>query len=225
MFPPEAMALHPLSPVLFSSPARFESSRRLRCAAVALIVLGVSLSGAGRSDARETCLQGGRLSIVIRKADNALTLIAGGKPIKEFRVCLGMDPSGPKKMVGDKRTPEGDYFICMKQTGSRFHRFMGISYPNEKDARDAFEQGLIPLDTRNHIIRELHQGNPPPWHTRLGGWVGIHGYPTNDYQRLWVSLFFPKPHNWTDGCVALWNYEIEELFALLQVGAPVRIVP
>jgi murein L,D-transpeptidase YafK len=188
--------------------------------AAALLLIAGGQSNSGASDARP-----GNYTLIISKADNGLTLVESGVPVKRFRVCLGMNPVGPKTVTGDKKTPEGDYVICMKRTDSRFHRFMGISYPNEKDARDAFERGLISLDTRDMIIRELRQGNAPPWATRLGGWVGIHGYPTNDYQRLWVSLFFPKPHNWTDGCVALWNYEIDELFSLIPVGAPVRIIP
>jgi lipoprotein-anchoring transpeptidase ErfK/SrfK len=75
------------------------------------------------------------------------------------------------------------------------------------------------------IIQKVKQGEAPPWATKLGGWVGIHGYPTVDYYRRWASILFPKPWNWTDGCIALWNFEIEELFSRVKLGTPVKILP
>jgi murein L,D-transpeptidase YafK len=165
------------------------------------------------------------LRLVIHKERQILEVQESGRILRTFRVCLGLDPVGSKKGAGDKKTPEGDYFICLKQTESRFHRFMGISYPGEEDAQRAFDQGLIALDTRDAIIREVRQGNAPPWNTALGGWVGIHGYPTDENHRRWAVILFPKPHNWTDGCIALWNHEIDELFSVVPVGTPVSIRP
>ena len=96
-----------------------------------------------------------------------------------------------------------------KVPASRFHRFLGISYPSVADAQAAFENGLISLDKRDSIVGSLKSGKAP-WDTELGGWVGIHGYPTDEYERKWVTLLYPKPDNWTDGCIAMWNFEIEE---------------
>jgi murein L,D-transpeptidase YafK len=165
------------------------------------------------------------LRIVINKNRQILDLYKNGKRIKTYRVCLGLDPDGPKRITGDFRTPEGDYFVCFKSGSSKFHRFLGISYPGERDAQVAFESGLIPLDTRDAIINRVRSGQAPPWDTELGGWVGIHGYPTEEYKKIWISLLFPKPHNWTDGCIALWDFEVEELYSTVSVGTPVMIVP
>jgi len=163
--------------------------------------------------------------IVIHKNDQILELHRNGSPVKSYRVCLGLDPQGPKRITGDRKTPEGEYFICYKSAESSFCRFLGISYPGEHDAQAAFESGLISLDSRDSIISRVRQRLAPPWNTKLGGWVGIHGYPTDPYQRRWISLLYPKPHNWTDGCIALWNFEIEDLFDQVTVGTPVSIEP
>lgn len=165
------------------------------------------------------------LSLVILKGRQVLELRENGSRLKTYRVCLGLDPIGHKTSVGDKKTPEGTYFICLKSTESKFHRFLGISYPGEHDAQAAFEKGLISLDERNAILQKVRQGEAPPWDTKLGGWIGIHGYPTNEYYRRWASILFPKPQNWTDGCIALWNFEIDELFTIVGLGTPVRILP
>ncbi|MEJ2716608.1 MAG: L,D-transpeptidase [Deltaproteobacteria bacterium] len=163
----------------------------------------------------------GAYKIVIHKSKQLLELRENGVRVKSYRVVLGIAPEGRKSLVGDKKTPEGNYYICMKSASSRFR----ISYPGEDDAQYAFEKGLISLDTRDAIISKIREGKPPPWNTKLGGWVGIHGYPSNEYQRRWVALLYPKPHNWTDGCIALWNFEIEELFATVPLGTPVTILP
>lgn len=165
------------------------------------------------------------INILIRKSSQILDLYRNGERIRSYRVCLGLNPDGPKRVTGDKRTPEGTYYICYKSAASQFHRFLGLSYPGEEDAHTAFENGLISLDKRDSIVSTVREGKKPPWNTKLGGWVGIHGYPTDENARRWVALLYPKPHNWTDGCVAMWNFEIEELFSLVPVGTPVVIVP
>jgi murein L,D-transpeptidase YafK len=163
--------------------------------------------------------------IVILKEKQILELHQNGRAVRTFRVCLGTNPLGSKRVVGDAKTPEGEYFICYKSAASRFHRFLGISYPSVADAQAAFEDGLISLDKRNSIVGTLESGKAPPWDTELGGWVGIHGYPTDENDRKWVTLLYPKPDNWTDGCIAMWNFEIEELFSKVSVGTPVVISP
>lgn len=166
-----------------------------------------------------------RSRIVVFKERQILQFHMDGNLIKEYRVCLGTNPIGPKRMLGDSKTPEGDYFVCYKSTASRFHRFLGISYPGQQDAQEAFENGFISLDDRDSIISRIRTSKIPPWETKMGGWVGIHGYPSEEYLRKWVLLLFPKPHNWTDGCIAMWNFEIEELFPKVSLGTPVFIFP
>jgi murein L,D-transpeptidase YafK len=163
--------------------------------------------------------------IVIFKERKVLELHKNGRDIKTYRVCLGLNPIGPKKITGDKKTPEGEYYICYKSTESSYHRFLGLSYPSAEDARAAFENGIISAEKKDTIISSIKNGQAPPWDTTLGGWVGIHGYPTDEYKRQWITLFYPKPDNWTDGCIAMWNSEIEEVFASVSIGTPVLILP
>lgn len=163
--------------------------------------------------------------IFIFKERQVLQLYKKGDLQKTYRICLGINPRGPKLIQGDSKTPEGQYFVCSKNVSSRFHRFLGLSYPGVEDAQRAFETGRICLDDRDSIINRLNKGLAPPWDTPLGGWVGIHGYPTGSYENKWTLLLFPKPHNWTDGCIAMWNFEIEELFTSVSLNTPVRIEP
>lgn len=201
-----------------------EAQRRIFtvCLAIAILVTTVVLPDRVCHGYTQTSSQ---IRIVIVKGRQVLDVCRGNTRIRSYRVCLGLDPYGPKRITGDRKTPEGEYFICLKTAASKFHRFLGISYPGVEDAQSAFESGIISRDTRDDIIRRVTTGQAPPWHTKLGGWVGIHGYPTDEYQRRWISLLYPKPHNWTDGCIAMWNFEVEELFSTVEVGTPVTIEP
>ncbi len=162
--------------------------------------------------------------IVIWKADRKLELYEGNQLAKTYRICLGWNPLGAKQMTQDGKTPEGDYFICYKTEASKFYRFLGISYPGADDATWAFETGRISRSVKNSIDG-FTVGSDPPWNTALGGWVGIHGYPTKWYDKMWTVLLYPKPHDWTNGCIALWDFEIEELFSKVNVGTPITILP
>jgi len=203
-----------------------ELARRIR-RPLQLVLAGMLICGPLSLGVRadNTAAEEQRLTVVILKGPQLLEVRENGSSVRTYRVCLGLDPVGPKRALGDKKTPEGDYFICLKSTESQFHRFLGISYPGAQDAQAAFEKGMISLDERDSIIRKVEQGEAPPWNTKLGGWVGIHGYPSVEYHRRWASILFPKPWNWTDGCIALWNFEIEELFSRVKLGTPVKILP
>lgn len=191
-----------------------------------IILLSVAVLGSvGDSRSIGDWQRRGGIGIVVHKGRQVLELYLNGSKVRTYRVCLGLDPEGPKRVTGDRRTPEGNYVVCYKSQASRFHRFLGISYPSEDDVQMAFERGLISLDKRDTIIDRIRTGPRPPWNTELGGWVGIHGYPTDENHRRWVSLLYPKPHNWTDGCIAMWNFEVEELFSIVPLGTPITIVP
>lgn len=165
-----------------------------------------------------------RTRIVISKANRVLTLYQDGRAVKQYRVCIG-NPDGPKTVTGDKKTPEGEYVICMKNTTSKYHLFLGLSYPNPKDISAAYESGVIDKKKYREIMKRIKDQDPAPWNTELGGWVGIHGYPTDDRHRMWMSILHPKPDSWTDGCIAMWNFEIEELFDRVPLGTSVKILP
>jgi murein L,D-transpeptidase YafK len=136
--------------------------------------------------------------IVIVKSAQTLTLMSGGQVLKSYKVALGGDPVGPKVKVGDKKTPEGEYVIDSKNAKSRFHLALHISYPNTADRARARKLGVSP-----------------------GGGVEIHGLES---KYAWVGSLH-RQVNWTAGCIAVTNPEIDEIWPLVPVGTPVEIRP
>ncbi len=136
--------------------------------------------------------------IVVQKADRVISLWKQGHIIKTYPIlAFGADPYGTKSREGDEKTPEGIYYINDKHPSQHFQKFLNISYPNEEDKARAKQMGVP-----------------------VGGNVGIHG------DRGGVSGFFQRMNkNWTDGCIALRNADIEEIFAKVDVGTPIMIKP
>ena len=149
--------------------------------------------------------------VVVEKGARRLRLYAGGELVRVRRVALGFEPAGDKVRQGDGRTPEGEYNVCMKNDRSKFHLSLGLTYPNEEDAARGLRDGLVTRAQAAAITRAVRGGRCPAWNTALGGEIFIHGGGSNG--------------DWTFGCVALENTEIEELFAALPAGTPVRIEP
>jgi hypothetical protein len=148
--------------------------------------------------------------LLIRKEERTLALYAGGKLVKEYPIGLGRAPEGDKAREGDGRTPEGEFYVCTRLKRSRFHRFLGLSYPAPDDAARGQREGRI-AQSQLEAIRQAHRrGAQPPWNTPLGGAVGVHGGGSG-----W---------DWTRGCIALENAAVEELFEVLPLGTPVRVV-
>ena len=137
-------------------------------------------------------------SLVVRKAQRQLLAYSHGGIVKTYIVALGSNPMGDKEFEGDCRTPEGNYFINEKSAESRFHKNLGISYPNSSDSAHAQELGKQP-----------------------GGDVKIHGL------RNGIGLLgrFHRYFDWTLGCIALTNSEIDELYHSVEVGTPITITP
>lgn len=136
--------------------------------------------------------------IVIEKSKRTLTLFRQDQEIKSYRIALGRDPVGPKVQQGDNKTPEGVYFIDYKVRNSVYHRALHVSYPNPDDVERARSLGVPP-----------------------GGSIMIHGMKED---KLWmgdVQYLF----NWTNGCIALTNREMEELWDLVSPWTPVEIRP
>lgn len=147
----------------------------------------------------------------IGKSAHRLELWASGKKLKEYPVGLGHRGLADKVRSGDHLTPEGHFFICNKNEQSQFHLFLGISYPNESAATRGMKAGLITKIERDQILRSLRNKSCPSWNTKLGGTVGIHGGGSNS--------------DWTWGCIALENPDIEELWVACGIGTPVIIEP
>jgi murein L,D-transpeptidase YafK len=136
--------------------------------------------------------------ILIEKSKRRLTLLNNNTEIKSYQVSLGMKPIGKKTEKGDERTPEGIYTIDRKKPNSSYHRALHISYPNAEDTAQAKARGVSP-----------------------GGDIMIHGLPNG----LESSDFYQTKSDWTLGCIAVNNIEIEEIFRLVPTGTTVEILP
>jgi murein L,D-transpeptidase YafK len=136
--------------------------------------------------------------VVVLKAERRLMLHAGDERIATYRVALGSDPTGHKTFRGDSRTPEGLYTLDYRNEDSQFYRSIHVSYPNEAD-RAAGIEADVPT----------------------GGNVMIHGLPNG---RGWIGPVF-NLRDWTDGCIAVSNSEIEEIWRAVPDGTPIEIRP
>lgn len=163
----------------------------------------------------------GDLRIVIQKSRNVLTVYKGMTPVRSYWAALGKgNHQGDKHRTGDKRTPEGHFYICSMNNSERFYKFMGISYPSIQHAEKGMLRGLITYGQYREIWKAISELRQPPWDTALGGAIGIHGrLLDNAVQRI------PNPVNWTDGCIALNNEDVDELFSVAVIGTPVAIIP
>jgi murein L,D-transpeptidase YafK len=149
--------------------------------------------------------------VVIHKRARKLQLFSGQTLLAEYPMALSARPEGAKQREGDRKVPEGNYFVCEKHPSRRFYLFLGLSYPSIEDAERGVRQGLIDSHQAQAIRTAIQSGRCPPWNTPLGGAIGLHGGGT------W--------RDWTLGCIALNDADIEILYLLLQVGDPVRIEP
>ena len=135
--------------------------------------------------------------IVVEKAARRMHLQRAGATLKTYRISLGRNPVGHKQQEGDSRTPEGRYVVDTRNPQSRFHLSLRISYPNAEDRRRATARGVSP-----------------------GGDIFIHGLPNGLAS---AALFAGR--DWTDGCIAVTNAEIREIWAMVKDGTPIEIRP
>lgn len=147
--------------------------------------------------------------IVVIKSKRLLQLYSNDSLAKTYRVALGLSPIENKVRAGDRRTPEGAFYVCLKNSRSRFYLSLGLSYPNREHAERGFRDGLITRSQYNEIIAALARKRTPPQDTRLGGEIFIHGNGSKN--------------DWTWGCVALDDGDIRELFDAVPSGTPVFI--
>ncbi len=136
--------------------------------------------------------------VVVRKAERQLELYDGDELLKTYTISLGRHPAGDKQQQGDSRTPEGEYLLDWRNPRSQFHRSLHISYPDAKDRADARKRGVAP-----------------------GGDIFLHGSPNG----LAGSEELLAGMDWTDGCIAVTNREIEEIWRAVPDGTPITILP
>jgi murein L,D-transpeptidase YafK len=136
--------------------------------------------------------------VVVRKAQHRLYLMDGNKVVRSYKIALGLEPVGPKERDGDFRTPEGWYRLARRNPRSEFFLSIQISYPNPEDLARA----------------RLHDWQP-------GGAIMIHGLPN----RLKNSPWYYEHNDWTDGCIAVSDADMVEIWLLTRDGMPIDILP
>jgi len=136
--------------------------------------------------------------VLVRKNERRLYLLSDRETVREYRISLGDNPVGHKLSEGDERTPEGEYTLDWRLADSDFYKAIHISYPSARDRKLADAWGLDP-----------------------GGSIMIHGLPNNagDMAFAYIGL------DWTDGCIAVSNEAMDEIWSLVKNGTPIRIEP
>ncbi|MEX6501230.1 L,D-transpeptidase family protein [Pseudomonas zhanjiangensis] len=136
--------------------------------------------------------------VLVVKSERKLHLISRGQALKSYRISLGKQASGAKQREGDRRTPEGLYWIDWRKTSDKYQLSMHISYPNARDLANAREQGVRP-----------------------GGMIMIHGTPLDEEYPEW----FFHTLDWTEGCIAMQNSDMREVWELVKDGTLIEIRP
>jgi murein L,D-transpeptidase YafK len=149
--------------------------------------------------------------LAVKKGKRELQVFDGEKLVKTYEIVLGSSPNGDKESEGDGRTPEGEFYIFTKNAQSKFYLSLGVSYPGIEDAGRGFKEQLISQEEHDQIVDAIKKKQMPLQKTKLGGEIYIHGGGT-------IA-------DWTDGCVALRNDEMQELFDTIPLGTAVVIEP
>ena len=136
--------------------------------------------------------------VVVLKKERTLQLLNEGKVLKTYKVALGGDPVGPKTRQGDHKTPEGVYVLDSRNSRSQFYKSIHISYPSASDRAVAQQNGVSP-----------------------GGDVFVHGLP-NGYRYVGAAH---RLKDWTDGCIAVTDEEMDEIWLAVSDGTPIKIRP
>ena len=155
--------------------------------------------------------------LVIDTTAGSLTVLNGDTVIRVYPdISVGRYGVTSLKRQGDNKTPLGNFRIGWITGNSRYYRFLGLNYPDLETASRAFHNGLINKQEWLDIRHAIRSGDPPPQGTVLGGQIGIHGIGEGEPD-------IHREFNWTNGCVALTNEEIDELLGWVQIGTPVEI--
>ncbi len=134
--------------------------------------------------------------VVVKKSQRKMFLLKNDKIIRQYHISLGGNPTGHKEQQGDQKTPEGNYILDYKKKNSSFYRAIHISYPDATDRKNAAKKKVNP-----------------------GGQIMIHGQKNGFGKLAWITQRF----DWTDGCIAVTNKEMAEIWSLVRVNTPIRI--
>jgi len=163
---------------------------RTQVIAICVVLLGTPLGSAMAVE--------GATRVVVDKSDRLLMLYSGADLLGSYRIALGGEPMGPKRLEGDGRTPEGEYILDRKRDSDRYYKSIHISYPNRRDQYMAEQEGGAP-----------------------GGGVMIHGQPKQWAAFAWLRQRF----DWTDGSIALSNKDMDLIWDSVREGMPIEITP
>lgn len=136
--------------------------------------------------------------VVVYKAQRIMLLMDKQQEVKRYKIALGRNPIGHKQQEGDSRTPEGSYKLDYINERSSYYRSMHVSYPNAQDKASARQRGVSP-----------------------GGMIMVHGQP-NGYGYLSAAT---QTRDWTDGCIALTDQEMDDFLSLVKIGTIITILP
>ena len=153
----------------------------------------------------------GEVSIIVKKAERLLELWQDETLLGSYSIGLGWEPEGHKQVEGDGKTPEGEYYVCVRNSNSSFYLSLGVSYPNKEDAAAALEDGRIDNATYKRIADAIDNRQCPDWYTALGGAIMIHGCGGSS--------------DWTAGCIAVDNDVMDILFDCCSLGTKITILP
>ncbi len=154
---------------------------------------------------------GEQVYVKIKKADRKLQVWQGKTKLAEYNIGIGFTPKGSKLLDNDGKTPEGTYFICTRNEKSRFTLFLGLNYPNKKDAKEGLQKEYITQAEHDLICDAQDQSKRPTWETNMGGEIGIHGKGSD--------------FDWTGGSIALNDEDIKKLWEMTDYQTKVIIEP
>jgi murein L,D-transpeptidase YafK len=169
---------------------------RLRTGVFTALTISLLFASMAAQSARQTVPHADR--VVVLKKERKLELLSQGKVIRIYKIALGGDPVGPKARQGDHKTPEGVYLLDFRNAHSQFYKSIHISYPSERDRALARQKGVSP-----------------------GGDVFVHGLP-NGFGAIGAAH---RLKDWTDGCIAVTDDEMDEIWKAVPDGTKIEIKP
>ncbi|MDQ7817195.1 MAG: L,D-transpeptidase [Melioribacteraceae bacterium] len=159
------------------------------------------------------------LRLIVDRSNYRLQIYSGNTFVKSYKSVFGKNASNLKSSANDLVTPLGDYKICSIDTNHKYHKFLQLSYPNEKDAAESLKRSYISQGEFEAIHIAFKKNECPPKETKLGSYIGIHGIGAYDF----IFRNLPFTFNWTNGSIAISNKNIDELASIVKIGTPVKI--
>jgi len=179
---------------------------------LAIIILACSIS--------TPVLASEDIELLVLRSQHKLVVKKNGVTLRTFKVAFGSGGKKAKLREGDHTTPKGKYQINRVRDSGRFHVFIHLNYPNKDDAKRALKNHSISHQEYRDIVYALDTGRLPPQNTALGGDIGLHGIGLETKDKLEIHQIA----DWTQGCIAMRNHEIEELSRYIDVGTSITII-